>query len=266
MALTPSHDILGMRVDGVSFRSATKQIMEWARTAEHNYVCVANVHMCMETRESADFQNVVNGAGLVVADGKPLVWLYRLLTGDPIVQIRGADLLISLCRAAGESHVPIGLYGGTADSLKDFQRFLHREFPDIKIACAICPPFRPLRKEEDSAYVEQIKSSGTRILFVGIGCPKQEYWMATHRDRLHCVQVGIGAAFDFFSGRKRQAPRWMQWAGLEWAFRLMSDPRRLWKRYLKHNPRFLFFVACQWVKERITIAKSQEAKEAKSIN
>jgi N-acetylglucosaminyldiphosphoundecaprenol N-acetyl-beta-D-mannosaminyltransferase len=125
--------------------------------------------------------------------------------------------------------------------------YLAKEFPTLNIACSISPPFRPLTVEEDEIYIQQINDAGVRILFVGIGCPKQENWMAAHKERLLCVMIGVGAAFDFFSGRKRHAPRWMQKAGLEWLFRLVSDPRRLWRRYLKHNPRFVWHFGKQWL-------------------
>jgi len=141
---------------------------------------------------------------------------------------------------------PIGLYGGSTSSLRDLQVQLRERFAGIQIACAISPPFRDLTETEDAIYVSQINSSGTRILFVGIGCPKQEKWMAQHREKLSCVQLGVGAAFDFLSGRKRPSPLWLQKIGLEWAFRFAKEPRRLWKRYLKHNPRFLWFGLREW--------------------
>jgi len=141
-------------------------------------------------------------------------------------------------RAAREG-IPIGLYGGTPDLLEMFVRILKRRYPGVRVVCRIAPPFRPLTPEEDEAVTKEIQSSGARILFVGIGCPKQERWMEAHKDRIPAVMLGVGAAFDFHTGRVRQAPGWMQAAGLEWLFRLLMDPRRLWKRYAKHNPRFV---------------------------
>jgi N-acetylglucosaminyldiphosphoundecaprenol N-acetyl-beta-D-mannosaminyltransferase len=164
--------------------------------------------------------------------------------------VRGSDLLLNLCGEAQERNIPIGLYGGTQDSLDDFLRFLKGEFPCLRIPFCGAPPFRELTQEEETTYLNEINASGARILFVGIGCPKQEIWMAKHKDKLSCVMTGVGAAFDFFSGRKKQAPRWMQKMGLEWVFRLASEPRRLWKRYLKHNPRFVWYFLRQWLSER----------------
>jgi N-acetylglucosaminyldiphosphoundecaprenol N-acetyl-beta-D-mannosaminyltransferase len=141
-------------------------------------------------------------------------------------------------RAAREG-IPIGLYGGTPDLLEMFVRIMERRYPGVRVVCQIAPPFRPLTSEEDETVTKEILASGARILFVGIGCPKQERWMGTHKDRIPAVMLGVGAAFDFHTGRVRQAPRWIQVAGLEWLFRLLMDPKRLWKRYAKHNPRFV---------------------------
>ena len=139
---------------------------------------------------------------------------------------------------AAREGVPIGLYGGTPELLEAFVRLLETDYPGVKVACSIAPPFRPLTPEEDEAVTREVVESGARILFVGIGCPKQERWMAEHKERISAVMLGVGAAFDFHTGRIPQAPRWMQVSGLEWVFRLLMDPRRLWKRYAKHNPRF----------------------------
>jgi N-acetylglucosaminyldiphosphoundecaprenol N-acetyl-beta-D-mannosaminyltransferase len=137
------------------------------------------------------------------------------------------------------------MYGGTPELLEVFARVLKKRYPDVRIACQIAPPFRPLTPEEDGAVTQEIVDSGARILFVGIGCPKQEKWMAEHLGRVPAVMLGVGAAFDFHTGRVRQAPRWMQVAGLEWVFRLLMDPRRLWKRYARHNPRFVTLLLMQ---------------------
>jgi N-acetylglucosaminyldiphosphoundecaprenol N-acetyl-beta-D-mannosaminyltransferase len=154
-------------------------------------------------------------------------------------QVRGTDLTEHVVGRAARENVPIGLYGGTPELLESFARILTKRYPDIQVVCRIAPPFRPLTVEEDEEVMREIAASGARILFVGIGCPKQERWMAEHKERISAVMLGVGAAFDFHTGRVRQAPRWMQTVGLEWLYRLMMDPRRLWKRYARHNPRFI---------------------------
>jgi N-acetylglucosaminyldiphosphoundecaprenol N-acetyl-beta-D-mannosaminyltransferase len=231
--------VLGMRVDATSYDDAARRVLRWAREGRSAYVCVATVHMTMESFDSPGFREVVNGADLVTPDGRPLVWALGALGVRNPSQVRGTDLTTRVVEFAAREGVPIGLYGGTAGLLEDFAKVLETRHPGISIACKIAPPFRPLTSEEDEAVTQEVSSSGARVLFVGIGCPKQERWMAAHKGRVPAVMVGVGAAFDFHTGRVRQAPRWMQVAGLEWVFRLLMDPRRLWKRYAKHNPRFV---------------------------
>lgn len=239
-----------MPVAITSYDNAAERILKATDDSCGGYVCVANVHMCMETFDCADFNRVVSGADLVVPDGVPLVWGLKLLGNGSASQVRGSDLFLRLCRDAEQRGIGIGLYGGSEESLEDLLKFLKARFPALQIPFFSSPPFRELTPEENDNYVAEINASGVQILFVGIGCPKQEKWMAEHKDKLPCVMIGIGAAFDFFSGRKKHAPRWMQKAGLEWLFRLASDPRRLWKRYLKHNPRFVYHFGKQLLRRR----------------
>lgn len=244
------YPILKMNVDVTTYEDASNRILGWSNELPGRYVCVSNVHMCMETFGNSDFSQIVNSADLVVPDGKPLVWAQKLLGEKNASQVRGSDLLLHVCREAEYRELPIGLYGGSETSLKDFIIFLNEKFPNLKISFAESPPFRELTQEEDEAYIVQINKSNAKILFVGIGCPKQEKWMAAHKEALQCVMIGVGAAFDFFSGQKKHAPKWMQNVGLEWVFRLFSDPRRLWKRYLKHNPRFVYYFLKQLISKK----------------
>lgn len=239
--------IVNMRVDATSYEDATQRILNLVQKKESCYVCAANVHMTMETYDDLKFADVVNNAALVTPDGVPLVWALRALGLKNASRVYGPTLTLHVCEAAARTGTPIGLYGGTPESLAAFVAFLKQRFPGIQIVCQISPPFRPLTSDEDAAYTEQIVKSGARILFVGIGCPKQEFWMAAHKDRIPAVMLGVGAAFDFHSGRVKQAPIWMQERGLEWLFRLLMEPRRLWKRYFQHNPRFLLFFLMQWL-------------------
>ncbi len=205
------------------------------------YVCVANVHMCMEAFDNPGYQKIIDNAAMTVPDGRPLVWTQKLLGHRNAGQVRGSDLMLNVCREAEKKKMPVGLCGGSVTALRGFQKFLGDRYPNLDIACAISPPFRKLTENEDETYVRQINESGVRILFVGLGCPKQEYWMAEHKDKVNCVMIGIGAAFDFFGGTQKEAPGVMQKTGTEWIFRFMSEPWRLWKRYLKHNPRFVYY-------------------------
>ena len=238
MTLT-SRYVLGMRVDATSYEDASRRVARWVRDGRSAYVCVATVHMIMEAFDSSAFQRVVNGADLVTPDGRPLVWALRSLGVRDANQVRGTDLTARVVELAAREGIPIGLYGGTPDLLETFARILERRYPGVRVVCRIAPPFRPLTPEEDETVTGEILSSGARLLLVGIGCPKQERWMEAHKERIPAVMLGVGAAFDFHTGRVRQAPGWMQVAGLEWLFRLLMDPRRLWKRYARHNPRFV---------------------------
>ncbi len=239
-----SRFVLGMRVDATSYEDLSQRAVKWAREGKSSYVCVANVHMTMEAFDSAEFGQVVNGADMVTPDGAPLVWALKGMGVRDASQVRGADLVMHVVEKAAREGVPVGLYGGTTDSLEAFVRLMKARFPAVRVVCQIAPPFRPLTPEEDEAVTREIVASGAGVLFVGIGCPKQEKWMAAHKGRIPAVMLGVGAAFDFHTGQVRPAPRWMQAMGMEWVFRLLMEPRRLWKRYAKHNPRFvgLFFL------------------------
>jgi N-acetylglucosaminyldiphosphoundecaprenol N-acetyl-beta-D-mannosaminyltransferase len=238
-ALPQHRYVLGMRVDATSYADASRRVVQWAREERSAYVCVASVHMVMEAFDSEAFRRVVNGADLVTPDGRPLVWGLKGLGVKGVSQVRGTDLTTQVVERAARKNVPIGLYGGTPELLESFVRVLKARFPQVRVVCQIAPPFRPLTPEEDESVINEIVASGARILLVGIGCPKQEKWMLAHKGRIPAIMLGVGAAFDFHTGRIRQAPRWMQSMGIEWVFRLMMDPRRLWKRYAKHNPRFV---------------------------
>lgn len=237
--------ILGQRVDYTTYDQAARQVLDMARDGQGGYVCISTVHMVMEGYDDPDFQRIVNGADLVTPDGMPLVWGLKLLGIKQAERVYGPTLTLLVCREAAKKGVPVGFYGGAGEVLDRIKANLLSDYPNLDIAYIYSPPFRPPTDEEDQQVVEDIVNSGAKILFVGIGCPKQERWMAAHKDRLPMPLLGVGAAFDFIAGIKPLAPGWIQNAGLEWLFRLISEPRRLWRRYLYHNPRFLFKFALQ---------------------
>jgi len=237
--------LLSMRVNVVSLSAMMYWIENQCKNTHGSYVCVSNVHMCMECYDCDDFNQVVNNANVIVPDGLPLVWAQKLLGEKQALQVRGMDLVIKTCELAADNGIKVGFYGGTTETLKLLNNELSSSFKTLDICCLIAPPFHALSAEEDSAYIKQINESGAQIMFVGIGCPKQEYWMSEHKEALSCVMLGVGAAFDFIAGQKKHAPKWMQRAGFEWLFRLVSEPCRLWRRYLKHNPRFIYYYTCQ---------------------
>ena len=242
--------VLGQRLDATDYADATARVIDWANRGESRYVCLSNVHMVMQGWDDSNFRQIINAADLITTDGVPLVWCLRALGLPSAVRVYGPDLTLHVCATAAQQQLAIGLYGGTAQSLKEFAALLQSRFPAIEIACSIAPPFRPLTEAEDATYTKQLAESGARILFVGIGCPKQEIWMSEHRGRLNMPMLGVGAAFDFHAGRVKQAPAWLQAIGLEWLFRLLMEPRRLWRRYAWHNPRFVLFFIEQLLRGR----------------
>jgi N-acetylglucosaminyldiphosphoundecaprenol N-acetyl-beta-D-mannosaminyltransferase len=245
-----SRSILGSRLDALTYDNAVARILSWGRTGESRYVCVAAVNNVMTGHFQPGFRRVHNEADLVTTDGMPLVWGLRLLGLPDAERVYGPELMPRVCEAAAREGVPIGLYGGAPDVLEELVGRLTERFPGLEVAYAHSPPFRPLTEEEDRAEVERIRASEARILFVGMGCPKQEEWMARHRPEIPAVMIGVGAAFDFLAGRKPRAPRWMQRSGLEWLFRLASEPRRLWRRYAVQNPLFVALFGAQLVRGR----------------
>ena len=231
--------VLGARVNAITYSRAIEIVQDWSAQHQSRYVCIANVHMLMEAIDSVEYRQIVNSADLVTPDGMPLVWMMWLKGQRDQPRVYGPTLMLHILEAAAREKISVGFYGGAPDVLESLVQRLQARYEGLKVAFSCSPPFRAMSQEEDTVIVEQINQSGTRILFVGLGCPKQEYWMAEHRGKINAVMIGVGAAFDFHSGVKPQAPLWMQKVGLEWLFRLSVEPQRLWRRYLYHNPRFV---------------------------
>jgi N-acetylglucosaminyldiphosphoundecaprenol N-acetyl-beta-D-mannosaminyltransferase len=258
--LVKKGNILGAEICAISLGDAANKIEEFIRTGGSRYVCVSNVHTVMVCFDDPYFRRITNEAALAVPDGMPLVWTLRLLGFQQERRVYGPDLMWALCERgidAGYSHF---LYGGSDDVLPRLEHKLVRRFPGIKIAGSHSPPFRPLSQQEDEDVVRMINSSGADILWVGLGAPKQEIWMANHLERIKVpIMIGVGAAFDFHAGVVRQAPKFMQDRGIEWVFRLCTEPRRLWKRYLYNNPRFVYHagkqILSQYLGDALPISK-----------
>lgn len=248
--------ILGMRVDATTYEEASERVVTWARIGHSGYVCVGTVHMVMESKDHPSFRKIINEADLVSSDGMPLVWGLRLLGIKGATRVYGPDLTLKICARAADEGIPVGFYGGTREALAALVETLQARHGALEVPYAFSPPFRPLDESEELEHAEAIQSSGCRILFVGLGCPKQERWMARQLGRIPAVMVGVGAAFDLIPGLKRTAPRWMQKAGLEWLFRMATEPRRLWRRYMYNNPRFLALFARQ-----LLISRSDDGRK-----
>jgi N-acetylglucosaminyldiphosphoundecaprenol N-acetyl-beta-D-mannosaminyltransferase len=201
--------------------------------------------MVMEAHDDPEFRRIVEDAALVTPDGMPLVWMMRKLGFRGQTRVYGPTLMIEMLGAAEEEGLRVGFYGGSTEELELMTARISREHPGLKVGYAYSPPFRPLTEAEENAAISEIHNADLDVLFVGLGCPKQERWMARHRSALPLVALGVGAGFAFYAGTVRQAPALVQRAGLEWAFRLLAEPRRLWRRYLRHNPRFVLLAIRQ---------------------
>jgi N-acetylglucosaminyldiphosphoundecaprenol N-acetyl-beta-D-mannosaminyltransferase len=239
--------IAGVEVDVGTYASTTRQILRWAHARQSRYICVANVHMIMEARDARSYHAVLEQADLVTADGMPLVWVQRARGHRTAERVYGPTLMLEVCREAERQGTPVAFYGGTPPTVAQMKRCILERFPKLAIATLITPPFRHLCEDEHIRDLTALRESGARIIFVGLGCPKQERWMAERRGALNAVMIGVGAAFDFHAGSVRQAPLWIQRMGFEWLFRLAMEPQRLWRRYAWHNPRFIVAVLMEWL-------------------
>jgi N-acetylglucosaminyldiphosphoundecaprenol N-acetyl-beta-D-mannosaminyltransferase len=236
-------DVLGVPVSALTMATALRSLDAWIQARTPNYVCVTGVHGVMECQYDEDLRRIHENAGLVTTDGMPLVWLAHIKGLRHVERVYGPDLMLACCAASvgkGYRHFFYGGAEGVAQLLADR---LAARFPGLIVAGVYTPPFRPLTTDEEQALVETINASEADIVWVGLSTPKQERWMAEHVGRLGVpVLIGVGAAFDFHAGVKRQAPRWMRRSGLEWLFRLLAEPGRLGRRYLINNPSFVWRV------------------------
>lgn len=244
--------VIGSRVDAVSYAETTAKIIDWSKGDQGRYVCAAPVHSILIGHDLPEYRAVLEEADLVTPDGAPVAWALRKLGCQGQRRVSGPDLMINVLEAAAAVGIPIGLFGASEKCIELLKQRLPARIPNLNIAYAYSPPFRALSEEEEKQVIADIEASGVRILFVALGCPKQEMWMYEHRKQLSCVMVGVGAAFDMHAGLIRRAPTWMQDIGLEWLFRLAFQPKRLFYRYLVYCPRFFVLFARQLATARRT--------------
>lgn len=242
--------VLGARIDALSWPQALGRLLGWARAHESRYVAISNVHVVVTASRDAAYREVINAADMATPDGAPVAWMLRRQGFAAQPRISGPDLMWALCARCAAENVAIYLYGSTDATLAALRAHLAQAFPGLAVAGTESPPFRPLTADEEDAAVRRINDSAAGIVFVGLGCPKQEYWMARQRGRVNAVMIGVGAAFDFHAGIVKRAPPWMQRSGLEWLHRLASEPRRLWRRYLVTNTLFIIGAARQLLVKR----------------
>ena len=234
--------VIGCPVTASTLDEVANEILLRAQRDDGGEVCVANVHMLASARQDHDLREVIERAALVTSDGMPLVWVLRRKGFRDAERVAGADLMDRLCRAAAAERMPVYLYGGSEKNTSAMRKNMSDRYPTLIVAGCESPAELPPRPPVDLDTVARIEKSGAGIVFVGLGCPKQEFWMASHVGRLKAVTIGVGAAFDFLAGSVQRAPVWMQRAGLEWLYRVTMEPKRLWKRYLVTNTLFLFYL------------------------
>ena len=244
-AMTERIWVVGAPVSAIDMGSAIVRIRDWVREKSSRYVCLTDVHSIMRSRLDPTLDHALKDADLVLADGMPLVWTARSRGVTSIGRVAGADFMHEICRRSpgNWTHFLLGGGNGVPERLIQSLTALN---PSLTICGSYSPPFRPLTEAEDDELVERLNSAKPNIVWIGLGCPKQELWMAQHVERVPgAIMIGVGAAFDFLSGRISRAPRWMRNNGLEWLHRLLTEPRRLWKRYLVFAPMFVVLAAVE---------------------
>jgi N-acetylglucosaminyldiphosphoundecaprenol N-acetyl-beta-D-mannosaminyltransferase len=250
--LAPRFPVAGVWVSRTTYADATARIIAAAHERTPLTVAPTSVHGLTMGALEPSFGRVLNSLDLVTPDGQPVRWALNLLHGTDLRdRVYGPKLMWDVCEAAARSNLGVYLYGSRPEVLARLSTRLASAIPELHIAGFRSPPFRPTTAAEDAAEVRDILDSGARIVFIGLGCPRQEQWAAAHCERLPMPQVCVGAAFDFHAGSLPQAPVWMQDRGLEWFYRFCREPRRLWRRYAKHIPIFVALVGRQYLDQRL---------------
>jgi N-acetylglucosaminyldiphosphoundecaprenol N-acetyl-beta-D-mannosaminyltransferase len=239
-------NVLGVGLSDIQRHSALELMLHAVEKKRRGYICVTGVHGVMEAQEDKQVRTILNNALLCTPDGMPMVWMGWLQGHRKMGRVYGPDLMLDVCEASVSRGLRHFFYGGTNGVAEELKRKLTARFPGLQVVGTCEPPFRALTAVEAEALRRQVDERTPDILWVGLSTPKQERFMAEYLPKLNVtLMAGVGAAFDFHTGRIKQAPRWMQHTGLEWFFRLSQEPRRLWRRYLRNNPRFLYYATCQ---------------------
>jgi len=241
-------NVLGVGISALTLSKAVQKISTWIDQGVRHYINVCTVHTIMECQRNSELRDIVNKSGMAVPDGMPLVWLAHYSGFKETTRIYGPDLMLALCNYSVSRGYKHFFYGGNDGAAQELSDVLSRRYPGLQIVGAYSPPFRDVGSLEDKLVIEDINDLHPDIVWVGLGTPKQDYWVANHRKLLNTpVIIAVGAAFDFHTGRIKQAPEWMQRSGLEWLFRLAMEPRRLTHRYLVYNPLFIMHVLLQLI-------------------
>lgn len=255
----PRARIMGVNVSAITMADALGAVEGWIARKDRNYVCITGVHGVIESQSDPRLMAIHERAGMATPDGMPLVWMARKLGHGRTERVYGPDLMLRLTALSAEKGYRQYYFGGAPGLAERLRERLAARFPGLAVVGTFSPPFRPSSAEEDEEIVRMINAAKPDIVWVGLSTPKQEYWMAAHLDRIEApVMIGVGAAFDFLAGTKRQAPAWMQKGGLEWLFRLLSEPRRLWRRYGKIVPQFMLGASLQLLRQKTVLAAASK--------
>ena len=239
-------NVLGVNVSAVNMELAVRLADQWIIRGNPGYACVTAVHVIMEAQKDPSYLEILNNAVLNVPDGMPMTWVGWCQGHREMTRVFGPDFMLALCELSVQRGYRHFLYGGQLGVAEQLRAFLEAQFPGLKIVGTYTPPFRKLNSKEEEELISQVRASKPDILWVGLGAPKQERFMAHYLDQFQVpLMVGVGAAFDFHTGRIRDCPDWVKRAGLQWLHRLVQDPKRLLKRYLRANPAFLWHIALQ---------------------
>ena len=240
--------LLGMSLNTGTYNDFVNEITEHADEKISEYTCLMNVHMLIEAYSDYNFAKVINNATIITPDGKPLGWALRFLYGIKQERASGMDLLPDLLYNASVNNLSVYFYGGSEQLLAETSKYLKQNYPDLKMAGSYSPPFsKVFLKQEEEDRIAIINNSGAQLVFVVLGCPKQEKWMASMKGRINAMMVGIGGALPVMIGLQRRAPGWMQKAGLEWMFRFLQEPVRLFRRYSFTNSLFLYLLVKEYL-------------------
>jgi N-acetylglucosaminyldiphosphoundecaprenol N-acetyl-beta-D-mannosaminyltransferase len=253
---SPTRHVIGLPVTALVFDAQMTLILDWAKQNLSKAVCIANVHMLIEAHRDTHFASVLERADLVTPDGMPLVWMLKLLGASKQDRVAGLDVLQALCDRVRTAGVSVFFLGSQSTILGQMRQRLDQEFPDLPIAGMEPLPFRPLTRTEDEELVQKLNQSGAGIIFVSLGCPKQERWIAEHKDRINAVMIGLGGAFPVYAGLQKRAPNFVRSSGLEWLYRLLQEPKRLWGRYSSTIPLFIWLA----LKQLFTLPRKEFVK------
>jgi N-acetylglucosaminyldiphosphoundecaprenol N-acetyl-beta-D-mannosaminyltransferase len=255
----PSQDIIGCSVTALPFQSQIQLMLQWANQRLSKVVCVANVHMLVEASWDPGLASVVDRADLVTPDGMPLVWMMKLKGIWEQDRVAGMDILLALCEQAANKNVSVFFLGSHEAILQKIEERLKRDFPELTLAGMEPLPFRPLSPAEDEAIVRRINESGAGFVFVSLGCPKQELWMGRQKGKVHAVMIGLGGVFPVYAGIHKRAPSIVREFGFEWLYRLIQEPTRLWGRYSKTIPPFIYLATKQLIADKLICSTNQSS-------